>query len=370
MSYKQQRIKTLIESVLTEYYTPDDIHNILWNSFKTKVDAIELVDETDQRYLFAVTPRVDPDDSLTIDDANEILGELHDTGFFDIEWDANNKKLMIAYHPQGVPDGVEEGMGLTKSAPQYGRTRFGKPGQKQDYPDEITVDQGVENKKRKRTYLKVKDLEDYGYEEPPQNLANEVPPYQQTAYSGYPQGATRLVHEMLQSIKNEVKRRAKVVEDRRPADMGVRPADRGVRPADMGTRPEDQGVQPADMGRHIVDEQQQGDHLEQLAELEHEQWIEWAQSMMDSEEISQERKRRWEQYMVPYDELDEDAKEQDRKWARKVLSIVNQQGLDETIKKVGDKWVVYPEGGGERLGTHDTKAAAQKQLAAIEANKR
>jgi hypothetical protein len=42
---------------------------------------------------------------------------------------------------------------------------------------------------------------------------------------------------------------------------------------------------------------------------------------------------------------------------------------DETIKKVGDKYAVYPEKGGKRLGTHDTKAKAQKQLAAIEISK-
>ena len=45
------------------------------------------------------------------------------------------------------------------------------------------------------------------------------------------------------------------------------------------------------------------------------------------------------------------------------------EGLEETIKKVGDKWVVYPEKGGDRLGTHDTEEAAKKQLAAIEISK-
>jgi hypothetical protein len=42
---------------------------------------------------------------------------------------------------------------------------------------------------------------------------------------------------------------------------------------------------------------------------------------------------------------------------------------DETIKKVGDKYAVYPEKGGKRLGTHDSKAKAKKQLAAIEISK-
>jgi hypothetical protein len=43
--------------------------------------------------------------------------------------------------------------------------------------------------------------------------------------------------------------------------------------------------------------------------------------------------------------------------------------VPERIVKVDDKWVVYPKGKGKRLGTHDTKEAALKQLAAIEINK-
>ena len=43
--------------------------------------------------------------------------------------------------------------------------------------------------------------------------------------------------------------------------------------------------------------------------------------------------------------------------------------IEETIRKEGDKWVVYPKKGGKRLGTHPTKKAALKQLAAIEMNK-
>lgn len=43
--------------------------------------------------------------------------------------------------------------------------------------------------------------------------------------------------------------------------------------------------------------------------------------------------------------------------------------LNERIEKSGGDYVVYPKKGGHRLGTHDTKAGALRQLAAIEASK-
>lgn len=50
-------------------------------------------------------------------------------------------------------------------------------------------------------------------------------------------------------------------------------------------------------------------------------------------------------------------------------SLDDEGEVDETIKKVDGKYVVYPKKGGKRLGTHATKSAALKQLAAIEINK-
>lgn len=44
--------------------------------------------------------------------------------------------------------------------------------------------------------------------------------------------------------------------------------------------------------------------------------------------------------------------------------------LEETIRKVGNKYVVYPKKGGKRLGTHNTVSGAKKQLRAIEMSKR
>ena len=41
----------------------------------------------------------------------------------------------------------------------------------------------------------------------------------------------------------------------------------------------------------------------------------------------------------------------------------------ETIKKVNGKYVLYPKKGGKRLGTHDSKDAANDQEAAIQISK-
>lgn len=64
------------------------------------------------------------------------------------------------------------------------------------------------------------------------------------------------------------------------------------------------------------------DLIEKLAELEHEQWMEWAKNISSKENISEERLKRWKTLYVPYDDLSEEMKEEDRKWARKVVKIL------------------------------------------------
>lgn len=60
---------------------------------------------------------------------------------------------------------------------------------------------------------------------------------------------------------------------------------------------------------------------ERLAAIEHKQWMDWAETLMEEENLSDERVERWEQYMVPYDELDEETKEYDREYADDVLEV-------------------------------------------------
>ncbi len=52
-----------------------------------------------------------------------------------------------------------------------------------------------------------------------------------------------------------------------------------------------------------------------------------------------------------------------------IIEEITKKLVDETIKKVDNKYVVYPKKGGDRLGTHKTEKAAKKQLAAIEIKK-
>lgn len=60
--------------------------------------------------------------------------------------------------------------------------------------------------------------------------------------------------------------------------------------------------------------------LERLAEVEHEQWMAWSQSV--AAEVSAERRQRWQACWIPYEDLPEDVKELDRQWARKVLEAL------------------------------------------------
>ena len=72
----------------------------------------------------------------------------------------------------------------------------------------------------------------------------------------------------------------------------------------------------------ILEEAEDKELLEKLAAIEHDQWVEWAQSLAENETLSKSRVKRWEKLYVPYDELTEESKEQDRVYARKVLAAI------------------------------------------------
>lgn len=73
--------------------------------------------------------------------------------------------------------------------------------------------------------------------------------------------------------------------------------------------------------------------LEKLSEIEHEQWANWANTLLDRmylatldrkslETFYMEMKTRWMINLIPYNELPEKTKEFDREWAQKVLEII------------------------------------------------
>jgi hypothetical protein len=60
--------------------------------------------------------------------------------------------------------------------------------------------------------------------------------------------------------------------------------------------------------------------IEKLAELEHQQWIEWSKALAGADEkISEDRLDKWAGLWKPYKKLSEEQKEKDRIFARKVI---------------------------------------------------
>ena len=68
---------------------------------------------------------------------------------------------------------------------------------------------------------------------------------------------------------------------------------------------------------------------EELADLEHRQWIHWSQHAANNDDFPQHLREKWEANWKPYDELDDDIQEMDRRWARKVIEILEERGLLE-----------------------------------------
>lgn len=75
--------------------------------------------------------------------------------------------------------------------------------------------------------------------------------------------------------------------------------------------------------------------VEAIAAIEHEQWIEWSQTIA-REGLTPERIARWQRYWVPYADLDEATKEHDRKWARKALAAAPERGDVERLARALD----------------------------------
>jgi len=62
--------------------------------------------------------------------------------------------------------------------------------------------------------------------------------------------------------------------------------------------------------------------IESLAELEHEKWIKWSQTIAKLENISPNRLDLWKKLWISYSDLPEDFKEYFRYWAEKTLETL------------------------------------------------
>ena len=62
--------------------------------------------------------------------------------------------------------------------------------------------------------------------------------------------------------------------------------------------------------------------IEELAELEHDQWAHWTKYMLKN--LTEKDKEQWRgQIKTDYKDLTEKEKDSDREWAEKVMKIVN-----------------------------------------------
>jgi hypothetical protein len=59
--------------------------------------------------------------------------------------------------------------------------------------------------------------------------------------------------------------------------------------------------------------------LELTSDMAHQIWMGWARTLLETENISEERTIRWGECMVPYSELPEEEKEKDRDVGRRIL---------------------------------------------------
>ena len=72
--------------------------------------------------------------------------------------------------------------------------------------------------------------------------------------------------------------------------------------------------------------------FEKIAALEHDQWVEWSQSLAKAEMISEERLARWKTTWKPYEQLTEEQKAVDRKYAVKVFDLIRTE-LKSNVKR-------------------------------------
>ena len=66
---------------------------------------------------------------------------------------------------------------------------------------------------------------------------------------------------------------------------------------------------------------------EKLADLEHQQWAQWAQNVLDNPVDDARRKRGEREIKTDYEELSEKEKDFDREWADKILEMLKEENI-------------------------------------------
>lgn len=75
---------------------------------------------------------------------------------------------------------------------------------------------------------------------------------------------------------------------------------------------------------------------EDLAALEHRQWMSWTKYLVDNYDLPRELVEKWKENWKPYEELSEVEKEKDRKWMRKVLEQLCADRCIKCHEKTGE----------------------------------
>jgi hypothetical protein len=71
------------------------------------------------------------------------------------------------------------------------------------------------------------------------------------------------------------------------------------------------------------------DLVEQMAALEHDQWVTWSRSVSEPRaETPEETRILWENQWIPYAELTSDEKKANRYWARKMTQLFEREKIE------------------------------------------
>lgn len=322
---KEQRVKKLIESLLIEAYTPNEVKETLWNVFKLKAESINVVSSDEDKIVFKVIPNED----LTVEEANELLGELHDSDLFDVVYDPNQNAITITFFQHGVDNKYKEHNGIYSVSVDTSKM-WGKP---EDVKLWATSDRAhkLDPLEVEHEIAKFSATEDYGLIAAQDNntIIASVPKYNtEIFYSFSPITDQFLIDYFAGTLNTKPMNSVEVrgwIGTLDENDITTAQHDNTMGVTAFGKPDDGKYNQDTIMEDNINGGASDAELalVEELATIEHEQWKGWASALMESEpNISAKRLERWKSYMGPYEGLPNDIKEKDREFARKSLEVL------------------------------------------------